>query len=118
MSNPEDFIHRIEQLLHHFSLSTSAFADKIGVQRSGISHLLSGRNKPSLDFVLKVIQAYPEINLYWLMNGSGGMLLEEKTSIENPSAPTRNELKSAKNSADRIVVLHSDGTFSEYKPRN
>ena len=44
------------------------------MQRSGISHILSGRNKPSLDFVLKVIEAYPDLNESWLLKGEGEML--------------------------------------------
>ena len=56
MVNSSDFIKRLEQLLQHYDLNASAFADKIQVQRSNISHLMSGRNKPSLEFVLKVVE--------------------------------------------------------------
>jgi transcriptional regulator with XRE-family HTH domain len=45
------------------------FADKIGVQRSSLSHLLSGRNKPSLDFILKILDVFPDVDLYWMING-------------------------------------------------
>ena len=55
----------------YYNLSASAFADKIGVQRSGISHILSGRNKPSLEFVMKLHSYFPEVSLYWLLNGKG-----------------------------------------------
>src|SRR5688572_3978558 len=71
MINSEDFIKRLEILLEYYSVSASAFADKIGVQRSALSHLLSGRNKPSLDFVMKIIENYPDVDLYWLLNGMG-----------------------------------------------
>jgi transcriptional regulator with XRE-family HTH domain len=47
------------------------FADKIGVQRSSLSHLLSGRNKPSLDFILKILDVFPDVDLYWMINGKG-----------------------------------------------
>lgn len=117
MTSSEDFIQRIEQLLQHLALSTSAFADKIGVQRSGISHLLSGRNKPSLDFVLKVITAFPEINLYWLMNGSGKMLLEENVGAAPAAIRPSDDLKSNSGVDDKIIIFHPDGTYSEYKPR-
>jgi transcriptional regulator with XRE-family HTH domain len=49
------------------NLSPSKFADEIGVQRSSISHILSGRNKPSLDVVQKIIRRYPEIGTDWLL---------------------------------------------------
>lgn len=52
-------------------LNASSFAEQIGVGRSSISHILSGRNKPSLDFVLSVLKQFPEVDLYWLLNGKG-----------------------------------------------
>ena len=57
--------------MDYYNESASSFAEKIGVQRSSISHILSGRNKPSLDFVLKVLSSFPEVELYWLLNGKG-----------------------------------------------
>jgi predicted transcriptional regulator len=59
MVNIEDFIKRLEIILDYYSLNASSFADKIGVQRSSLSHLLSGRNKPSLDFILKILEVFP-----------------------------------------------------------
>ena len=91
MLNTEDFIQRLEFIIEHFGLSASSFADKISVQRSSISHLLSGRNKPSLDFVMKVLDFFPELNLYWLLNGSGTYLKkdsEEITVNEAQNTPT------------------------------
>jgi DNA-binding XRE family transcriptional regulator len=80
MLNTEDFIKRLEILLDYYSLNASSFADQIGVQRSSISHLLSGRNKPSLDFVLKIIEVFPDINLYWILHGKEEFL---KKNAEN-----------------------------------
>jgi transcriptional regulator with XRE-family HTH domain len=71
MVNTEDFVKRLEIILDYHGLSASSFADKIGVQRSSLSHLLSGRNKPSLDFILKIIEVFPEVDLYWILNGKG-----------------------------------------------
>ena len=71
MVNIEDFIKRLEIILDYYGINASVFADKIGVQRSSLSHLLSGRNKPSLDFILKILEVYPEIDLYWILNGKG-----------------------------------------------
>ena len=63
MLNIDDFIKRLELLLDYYSISASVFADKVGVQRSGMSHLLSGRNKPSLDFVLKIVENFPDFKV-------------------------------------------------------
>ena len=71
MVNTDDFIKRLEIIFDYYSISSSSFADKIGVQRSSLSHLLSGRNKPSLDLILKIILVYPEVDLYWILNGKG-----------------------------------------------
>lgn len=71
MVNTDDFIKRLEIILDYYSLNASSFADKIGVQRSSMSHLLSGRNKPSLDFILKIIDIFPDVDLYWILNGTG-----------------------------------------------
>lgn len=82
MFHIEDFIKRLEFIMAHFGLSASSFADKVSVQRSSISHLLSGRNKPSLDFVMKVLDIFPELNVYWLLNGTGSYL---KNNIDEPA---------------------------------
>jgi transcriptional regulator with XRE-family HTH domain len=71
MVNTEDFIKRLEIILDYYNLNASSFADKIGVQRSSLSHLLSGRNKPSLDFILKILDVFPDVELYWIINGKG-----------------------------------------------
>ena len=55
------------------NLTSSDFAANIQVQRSGISHILSGRNKPSLDFVMKVLEAFPDVDEAWLLFGRGEM---------------------------------------------
>ena len=89
MVNTDDFIKRLEIILDYYSLNASSFADKIGVQRSSLSHLLSGRNKPSLDFILKIIDVFPEVDLYWILNGNGTF---PKSELENekivPPTPT------------------------------
>lgn len=64
---------RIIQLLTKENLSATRFADILGVQRSSISHILSGRNKPSFDFIEKVLVKFPEINAEWLIIGKGEM---------------------------------------------
>jgi len=146
MVNTDDFIKRLEIILDYYSLTASSFADKIGVQRSSLSHLLSGRNKPSLDFILKIIEIFPEIDLYWILNGKGNfpktnsatelknieeslISLEEKNvdlftnsseQIESiKEKETAENLFKSKDSSniEKIVILYKDGTFSEFKPR-
>ncbi|MFC2080550.1 helix-turn-helix domain-containing protein, partial [Bacteroidota bacterium] len=64
---------RLLKLLDMEQLSSSKFADVIGVQRSSVSHILSGRNKPSFDFLQKTLKAFPVLNADWLILGEGKM---------------------------------------------
>jgi transcriptional regulator with XRE-family HTH domain len=65
---------RIIKFLEIENLSSSKFADDIGVQRSSISHILSGRNNPSFDFIQKILTKYKSLNAEWLIMGTGNML--------------------------------------------
>ncbi len=121
MVNSSDFIARLEHLLQYYEIKASAFADKIQVQRSSISHLLSGRNKPSLEFVLKVVKNFPEVNLYWLLNGKGSFPSETSNSVSPTSnPPTQSDdsntkaIKNPEKTIDRIVIFYSDGSFEAY----
>ena len=69
---------RIEKLLAEIDMSPSLFADAIGVQRATISHILSGRNNPSLDLVQKVLSRFPELNPDWILSGIGEMWRENR----------------------------------------
>ena len=64
MLNTDDFVKRLELVFDYYGLSGSSFADKIGIQRSSLSHLLSGRNKPSLEFVMKIVSVLPEVDAF------------------------------------------------------
>ena len=66
--------NRIIDFLKEKNLTSTKFADIIGVQRSSISHILSGRNKPSFDFIEKMLIAYPDVNAQWLITGKGTMI--------------------------------------------
>lgn len=62
---------RLRQFLQMEGISPASFADALGMQRSGISHLLNGRNHPSYDFITKMLQRYPEVSADWLLMGKG-----------------------------------------------
>jgi transcriptional regulator with XRE-family HTH domain len=115
MINSLEFTTRIKKVMDFHDLTASLFADKIGVQRSSISHILSGRNKPSLDFVLKITSEFNDVDIHWLLNGIGSF--PKKNEIENRTAtPTlfTDKLNNGKR-IQRIVVFYSDGTFEEYQ---
>ena len=135
MINNAEFSKRLNTIINYYGESASSFAEKIGVQRSSISHILSGRNKPSLEFVLKVISSFPEVELYWLLNGKGefpstnnsnNKTLEDVGQITSAvTTQTKLDLNADSNSKlenhntgkhiDRIVIFYSDGSFESFK---
>ena len=140
MVNSKEFASRIEKILEFYGLSATAFSDAIDFNRSTISHILSGRNKPSLDFVMKVVQEFPEVELYWLLKGKGTFPSSEMTATSSQpetnsetnssdAATTNAPLSEIANSAttadapaatseaiERIVVFYKNGQFKSYHP--
>lgn len=127
MVNIDDFVKRLEIILDYYALNASSFADRIGVQRSSMSHLLSGRNKPSLDFVLKILDVFPDIDIHWILNGKGSFPKNEEGNsavknyetqeIENPYAPTSsNENVMAGNLFSQINNKEEEKSQTRYSP--
>lgn len=137
---------RIKKLLLDEGLTSGSFADEIGVQRSSLSHILNGRNNPSLDFVIKTKNRFPKLNLSWLLLGEGDMYLSENENIktERPLPPSSGSLfkgmldepkteKAAPDikepyfqrdrvdivspEVDQIVIFYSDHSFTTYMPK-
>jgi len=130
-----DIHKRIEALMQKEILSASQFADKIGVQRSSISHILSGRNKPSLDFIQKVLSNFPRLESQWLIMGEGQMYKNANPiRKEAINSDTVNKPKQEHNTSDiplktvdklsfptnkaieKIIILYKDNTFAHYTP--
>ena len=120
MINSDDFAKRLQKVIDFYGESASSFSEKIGVQRSSISHILSGRNKPSLDFVMKILDTFPEVELYWLLNGKGNF--PSTTSSDIPEIPFEEKIEVPKNitppannkTIERIVIFYTDGTFKNF----
>ena len=113
-------LDRIKYIMNLYDISAAQFAEAIGVPRSTISHILSGRNKPSLDFVMKILDAYPKVNPEWLLTGKQ----KELTSNDNASRDlnqiqnniTTKESEASVNTSKkikRVVVFFEDGTYTE-----
>ena len=136
MVNTEKFAARLEKIINYYDLSAAAFADQIEVGRSSISHILSGRNKPSLDFVMKVISHFPEVELYWLLNGKGKFPKERTVSSPQPQfqpkpitpiAEKENpypgiqqqripvDTTQKEKQIKKIVIFYTDGTFEAFE---
>jgi transcriptional regulator with XRE-family HTH domain len=126
MINNADFAKRLQKVIDFYGESASSFAEKIGVQRSSISHILSGRNKPSLDFILKIMASYPEVELYWLLNGKGSFPNKDTSqSIQNKGMvkePVQESMisktlkqRQQEKTIDKIIIFYTDGSFKSYQ---
>tara|TARA_B100000809_G_scaffold264657_1_gene321073 strand:+ start:81 stop:488 length:408 start_codon:yes stop_codon:yes gene_type:complete len=135
MLNNSSFANRLKKVMDFYSVSASSFAETIDVPRSSISHILSGRNKPSLDFVLKTIETYQEVDLYWLLKGIGHFPKSTSAPLETKSTPIKKTTTEQKkeeipiletqpvfnqndSSIEKVFIFYKDGTFKEYRKRN
>ena len=131
---------RLLRILTSENLSSSKFADILGVQRSSISHILSGRNKPSLDFLQKILSNFPLISAEWIILGKGEMSKslrqteidfsnkaeEHSTNKESGATLTKQEITIEKpvevktpqkiRNIKKVVVFYDDNTFEELSP--
>jgi len=113
MSQKQTTIHDRVRMLQHFKqLTTAQLAERIGVQRSAISHVMSGRNKPSLDFIQKLVRAFPEVSLDWLVQGKGDLSQTSDTSVTDTSSTGSDTLVTTRNLPDDDTPV----TPSEPKP--
>jgi len=98
---------RLLKFLAEESLNAAKFADEIGVQRSSISHILSGRNNPGYDFFQKVLKRYPHLNAEWLLMGSGKMMKTAQQAslfnVENESKAETSELSAGNSKIEKII---------------
>ncbi len=138
---------RIAHIIRAKNLTAAEFALRLGIQPSNISHLLSGRNNPSLDFVKKLKATFPEYSLEWIIFGRGPITVSELFSSITPNEPvfsnsavplnkeesaieetlfdqpkeevSQFELPSPSRSATlkQIILVYSDNTFEQISPR-
>lgn len=135
---------RILHFLTQEDISSAKFADEIGVQRSSVSHILSGRNNPSFDFIQKILRRFELLNAEWLILGRGEMFKIRQKSIifdaetEGKEKPVNDMTSTAKigipvdfndkstlvseeklkKTAEKVVIFYNDKTFTEYYPGN
>ncbi len=129
---------RIAQIIDNKALTPSKFADIVGIQRSRISHIMSGRNNPSIDVVTKIVSKFPEIDLRWLMTGEGEMLSSDINLFSNETNMVNSEdtidykstndtkisfsnqertlFQSSQKRIERIIVFYTDSSFKEFRP--
>ncbi len=123
---------RLQQFLNAENLTQTQLAERIGVAKASVSHILAGRNKPGYDFIVNLSRQFPNLNLDWLVNGKGRMYKITGQESENPAPPRPMDenpdpqsgdlfeisQESSDNQADtpkivKVVVFYDNGTFQE-----
>lgn len=125
-----DISVRIKIVMEHYGLSIKEMAEKCDIQRAGLSHILNGRNRPSIAFLTALTGSFNELNPKWLLHGKENMITNVSPELENPvntegkridtdvSSTVRVESKSVSTDKEieKIIVFYKDGTFSSYSP--
>jgi transcriptional regulator with XRE-family HTH domain len=133
-------VDRIKEIILKEGLTSGSFADMIGVQRSSMSHIINGRNNPSLDFIVKTLQRFPRIDPEWLLTGSGSMYRSDSpvqpvptvrersifdsvpepvaapTPVVEPKPPViqAEPVKISEKYVDKVLIFYSDRTYDEF----
>jgi transcriptional regulator with XRE-family HTH domain len=140
----DDIGGRIKQIVSNTGMSALEFSALVGIQRSSLSHLYSGRNKPSIDLILKIKKQFPDIDLEWLITGLEAKKVDvvsknkEETSLKDESKVVTNvnitsvttdnqgdnsieeniiKGSSNKDKVEKILFFYDDGSFKEYRNR-
>jgi DNA-binding XRE family transcriptional regulator len=109
-------IDRIREVINYSQLSAASFADTIGISRSGLTHLLTGRNQPSLDVAKKILAKYPEISTEWLIMGMGEMMRPDAAaSIEVSNLAPEPEKTVKEQPVENSKMMRQTDLFGEYE---
>ena len=145
MENTVEMKDRIAHIIRAKNLTAAEFAMQLGIQPSNISHLLAGRNNPSLDFVKKLKETFPEYSLEWIIFGKGPITVSEPfvesgSTIKDSKSQSQEEIKETKIEKDlfdlsldvptspqssspsdvvltKMIMVYSDNTFEVLLPR-
>ena len=130
MLNTDNFISRLEIIMEKNQLSAAAFAERIGVQRSSVSHILSKRNKPSLDFILKINNSFNEVTLDWLLSEEPSKEIKPLAYLdeigeyalndskdESYVTPNNDQNFDSSNEVTEVIKFYKDGSFKTFLPR-
>jgi transcriptional regulator with XRE-family HTH domain len=126
-----DLTDKIKQILVDKNITPSLFADEIGIQRSSMSHILAGRNKPSLDMVQKIVKRFPDLGISWILDDEPLPVVVPE-AINEPALESRKKVVPAPQPAqpsvvkekpvvlpekkiEKVLIFYSDGTFQEFK---
>ena len=81
-----DIKDRIKLIMENEQVSSQRFAETLGIQQSTLSHILTNRNQPSLDVIMKIHQIYTDVNIDWLLYGTGDMFVSQESGKKQEKA--------------------------------
>ena len=115
---------RIKEFIDSKGIQPGELAIMLEVQRSNISHILNGRNKPGASLIEKMLLVFPELNARWLLTGEGNMLIssdcvEQQPTVSNvekavTEVPIKNNQTESKKEIGKVILLYNDGSFSAF----
>ena len=114
---------RIQKFIDNKGIQPGELAIMLEVQRSNISHILNGRNKPGASFIEKMLLVFPELNARWLLTGEGNMTYKPDSIKESnvhgvksvvPEVSITKEQTERKKTIEKVILLHNDGSFSAF----
>ncbi|WP_167607320.1 helix-turn-helix domain-containing protein [Maribellus sediminis] len=137
---------RIQEYMDHKGINAGELAVKLEVQRSNISHILNGRNKPSAALIEKMLNVFPDLNARWLLTGQGTMVeannvsqditpaahqehfipvdkthtpseTEKSEPIAEKASKTKPGIPYSDDDVNKVVLLFNDGTFTTYRKK-
>ena len=109
---------RILKVMETEGYSQAQFAAEIGIQRAAMSHIISGRNNPSLDVLLKILRRFPSVSTDWLLFGNGPMTKSAQPAApaENTTVPTDSNVAFADSIASSLVHQEKERVVTVEKP--
>ena len=110
-------VDRIKHVMEYYEETPAGFAEKVGVNRSNLTHLFTGRNQPSLDVARKILAKFPEISTEWLIMGMGDMFRTDNQEVQ-PSQPSPEEAVNEQHLAENAKIMQQVDLFGEYVPQN
>ena len=116
--NKKNILNRIKKIIEENNLSNSEFAEKIGIPKSSVTHLLSERNNPSLDIIIKISEAFENISTDYLIFGQENQVkptIQHSNTLfsELDESISQDSVKDLNNKVKSIILIYENNKFEQ-----
>ena len=116
--NKKNILNRIKKIIEENNLSNSEFAEKIGIPKSSVTHLLSERNNPSLDIIIKISEAFENISTDYLIFGQENQVkqtIQHSNTLFNEldESVSEDSVKDSNNKVKSIILIYENNKFEQ-----